>query len=61
MILQEIWETFLYENNGMNNSYKISYKSFLSLFRPFVEIKKQESSFNQVGSLVTRNIFVFCL
>ena len=36
--------------------------SLLSLVFPFVERnQKQESNFEQVGDLVTGNIFVFCL
>ena len=34
---------------------------FLFHFRPFVETRKQESNFQQVGDLVTRNISNFCL
>ena len=33
--------------------------SLLSLVCPFVETKKQESNFQQVGGLVTRNISFF--
>ena len=33
----------------------------LSLFCLFLETKKQESSFKQVGGLGTGNISVFCL
>ena len=35
--------------------------SLLSLLCPFTEAKKQESNFQEVGNLVTRNISVFCL
>ena len=33
----------------------------LSSFCPFLQTKKQESGFQQVGGLVMRNIFAFCL
>ena len=35
--------------------------SLLSSFCPFLANQKQESGFQQVGGLVTRNISVFCL
>ena len=34
---------------------------FLSTFLSFLTNQKQESGFQQVGGLVTRNISVFCL
>ena len=35
--------------------------SSLSSFFPFLKNQKQESGFQQDGSLVTRNIYFFCL
>ena len=34
---------------------------FLFTFYPFLETKKRESNFQEFGSLVARNISVFCL
>ena len=59
-ILQAIWEIFLYENNCNYNSYKFSYKFTWTTILSFCRNQEQESSFPQVGGLVT-NIFVFCL
>ena len=44
-----------------NNSYTFSYKSAFILFLSFLTNQKQESGFQQVDGLVTRNISVFCL
>ena len=38
-----------------------SYKFAFILFLSFLKNEKQESGFQQVGGLVTRNISVFCL
>ena len=60
-VLQGIWERFLYENNRNYDSYKLSYKF---TFIPFLSIhrnRKQDSNIQQVGGLVTRNSFAFCL
>ena len=58
-ILQRIWERFLYEinlnYNFYNRSYKFTFISFLSFRR------NQESNFQQVGGVVTRNNFTFGL
>ena len=35
--------------------------SLLSSFCPFLEIKKKNQIFQQVGDVVTRNISIFCL
>ena len=35
--------------------------SLLSSFCPFLQTKKKESGFHQVGGLVTRNISAVCL
>ena len=59
-ILKEIWETFLYENNRNYNSCKVNYKVTCIPFLSFRKNQKQESNFQQVGSIVTRNISVFC-
>ena len=52
---------FLHENNRTYSSYRFSYKFAFILFLYFLTNQKQESSFQQVGSLVTRNISGFCL
>ena len=60
-ILQGIWEGFLFEHNRNYNSCKFSYKS---AFIPCLYLRrnqKQESNFQQVGDLVTRNTSVFGL
>ena len=58
-ILQETWERFLYENNCNYTSYKFSYNfTFIPLLY-FHRNQKQESNFQQVGGLVTRNSFAF--
>ena len=59
--LLAIWEIFLHENNRNYNSYRISHKFTFILFLTFLTNQKQESSFQQIGGLVTRNISVFCL
>ena len=43
--------------NLATNSYKFTFVLFLS----YHTNQKQESNFQQVGGLVTRNSFVFCL
>ena len=60
-VLLAIWEIFLHENNRNYNSYKFSYKFAFILFFSFLTNQKQESGFQQVGGLVTRNIPCFCL
>ena len=69
-VLLAIWEIFLHENNRNYDSYRFSYKSvfihfffffFFFFFFSFLTNQKQESGFQQVGALVTRNISVFCL
>ena len=60
-ILLAIWDIFLHENNCNYNSYRFTYKFDFILFLPFFTNQKQESGFEQVGGLVTRNISVFCL
>ena len=60
-VLLAIWEIFLHENNYNYNSYRFSYKFTFALFLFFPANQKQKSGFQQVGGLVTRNIFVFCL
>ena len=56
-ILQGIWKRFLYENNCNYNSCKFSHKFIFILFLSFHRNQKQESNFQQVGGLVTRNSF----
>ena len=51
----------LQENNRNYNSYRFIYKFAFILFLSFLTNQKQESGFQQVGGLVTRNISVFCL
>ena len=60
-VLLAIWEIFLHENNRNYNSYRCSYKFAFILFLFFLTSQKQESRFQQVAGLVTRNISVFCL
>ena len=60
-ILLAVWEIFLHENNRNYNSYIFSNKFAFILFFSFLANQKQESGFQQVGCLVTRNISVFCL
>ena len=43
------------------DSYRFIYKFAFILFLFFLTNQKQESGFQQVGGLVTRNISVFCL
>ena len=42
-------------------SYRFSYKFASILFLPFLTNQKQESGFQEVAGLVTRNIYLFCL
>ena len=58
-ILEGILERFLYENNCDCNSYKFSYKFDFIPVLSFGRNQKQESKFQQVGDLVTRNISAF--
>ena len=58
-VLLAIWEIFLYESNRNYNSYRLSCKFPFILFLSFLTNQKQETCFQQVGSMVTRNIFVF--
>ena len=59
--LQGILERFLYQNNRNYNSYKLSYKFDFIPVLSFRRNQKQESKFQQIGDLVTRNISAFCL
>ena len=52
---------FLHENNRNYNSCLFSYKVAFILLLCFLTNRNQESRFQQVGGLVTRNISVFCL
>ena len=54
-------ESFFYKNNRNYNSYKFSYKFTFIPFLTFHRNQKQESNFQRVVGLVTRNSFVFCL
>ena len=60
-ILQGIREIFFHENNGNYNNYKFSHKFAFIPFLSFRRNLKQESNFQQVGGLVTRNVSVLCL
>ena len=60
-VLLAMWQIFLHENNPNFNSYRFKYKFAVILFLLFLKNQKQESSFQQVGGPVTRNVFVFCL
>ena len=60
-ILQGIWERFSCKNDRNGDSHKSSYKF---TFIPFLSLQinqTQESNFQQVGGLVTRKSFAFCL
>ena len=59
-VLLAIWEKFLHENNRNYKSNKFSYKFAFILFLPFLTKQKQESGFQQVGCLATKNISAFC-
>ena len=48
-------------NNRNYDSYIFTYKFAFILFFSFLTNQKEESGFQQVGGLVTRNISVFCL
>ena len=61
MILQRIWQRFLYESNRNYNPYKFSYKFAFIPLLSFRRNQKQESKVHQVCGLVTRNTSVFCL
>ena len=58
-VLPVIWGKYLHENNHNYNSYRFSYKFAFILFSSFLTDQKQESGFQQVGGLVTKNIYVF--
>ena len=60
-IFQGIREAFSYENNWNYISHKRSCKFAFIPFLSICRIQKQESSFQLVGHLVSRNISVFCL
>ena len=60
-VLLAFWETFLNENNSTYDSYRFSYKFNFVLILSFLTSQKEESSFQKVGGLVMRNVFVFCL
>ena len=56
-----IWKIFLYKNYRNYNSYRLSYKFAFIHFSSSLTNQKQESGFQQVGDVVTRNISGFCL
>ena len=56
-----VWEISSIENNRNFNSHRFNYKFAFILFLSFLTNQTQESSFQQVGGLVTRNISAFCL
>ena len=56
-VLLAIREIFLHEINRNYNSYRFGYKFAFILFLAFLTYQKQESGFQQVGGLVTRNTF----
>ena len=60
-VLLATFDIFLHENNCTYNSYRCSYKFAIVFFLSFLTNQKQESGFQQVAGLVTRNIFDFCL
>ena len=60
-ILQGNWERFLYEKDRNYNYCKLSCKFTFTHFLFFQRNQKQESYFQQVGGLVTRNSFAIYL
>ena len=55
------WEIFLHENNRNYICHRFRYKfAFIHLLY-FLTNQEQESCFQQIGSLVARNISTFCL
>ena len=61
-ILQGIWERLWYKNDHNYDSYKFSFIPFFSFHRnPKNKKKKKKSNLQQLGGLVTRNSFAFCL
>ena len=67
-MIQMISEKALCSKGFTNNlkdiftdNYRFSYKFAFILFLSFLTNQKEESGFQQVGGLVTGNIFVFCL
>ena len=54
-----IRETFLHEYNRNHNSYRFNYKFGLIHFLSFITNQKQETGFQQVVGLVTRNTSFF--
>ena len=52
-------EIFLHENNRTYNSKRFHHKFTFIIFMSFLTNQKQESGFQQVGRLVTKNISVF--
>ena len=60
-ILQGILEINLFENNHKSNFYKFSYNFAYMSVLSFRRNQKQESNFQQVGDVVTRNSSVYCL
>ena len=61
MVLLAIWEIFLHEKKRNYNFNSFSYKFAFILYLSFLTYQKQESGFQQVGGLITRNISVFRL
>ena len=60
-VLLAIWELFLHENNQIYNSYRFIDKFAFILLLSFLTDQKQDSDFQQVGGLLTRNITDLCL
>ena len=60
-ILLAIWQLFLYENNQNYNSSRVINKFAFILLLSFLTDQKQDSDFQQVGGLLTRNITDLCL
>ena len=56
-----IWKIFLHENNCNYDSHRFSYEFVFILFLSFLTNQKQESCFQQIDGLVTRNISAFYL
>ena len=65
-IFYHLYVRFLFFTSNLRdifiyNSCGFSYKFAFILFVSFLKNQKQESGFQQVGDLVTRILFVFCL
>ena len=56
IIVQGIWEAFLYENNRNYDFCKFNYKFAVIPFLSFRKNQNQESNLQKVGGVVRRNV-----